>query len=97
MLRKDHGINILAINETKLDPSYSTQLARINGLEHERKDRTSIGAGVTIYVKDSISYKLRKDVSYNDHELICVEILSHKAKSYFVIVMANGDVSGAGK
>ena len=43
LLHKDHDIHILAINETKLDPSYYTQLTRSNGFEHERKVRTSIG------------------------------------------------------
>ena len=62
LLLRNHDIHILAINETKLDPSYSTQLTRINGFEHERKERTSNGEGVAIYIKDSISYKLRKDI-----------------------------------
>ena len=53
---------MLAINETKLDPSYSTQLTRTNGFEHERKDETFNGGGAAIYNKDSISYKLRKDI-----------------------------------
>ena len=85
LLLRSHDIHILAINETKLDPSYSTQLTRINGFEHEGKDRTSNGGGVAIYIKDSISYKLRKDIPHNDLELICVEILPPKAKSYFVV------------
>ena len=80
---KDHDIHILPFNGTKLDPSYFTQLTRINGFEQERKDRTSNGGGVAIYIKDSISYKLRKDIFYNDLELICVE--TPKAKSYFFV------------
>ena len=58
LLLRDHDIHIIAINETKLDPRYSTQLTRINGFEHECKDRTSNGGGVAIYIKDSIRYKL---------------------------------------
>ena len=78
-------LHIIAINETKLDPSYSTQLTRSNGFEHERKDRTSSGGGVAVYIKDSFSYKLRKDIPYNDLELICAEILPPKAMSYVVV------------
>ena len=85
LLLRNHDIHILATNETKLDPSYSTQLTGINGFEHERMDRTSNGGGVAIYIKDSISYQLRKDIPHNDLELICVEILPPKAKSYFVV------------
>ena len=64
LLLRNHDIHIIAINETKLDPNYSTQLTRINGFEHERKDRTSNGGGVAVYIKDSISYKLRTDIPY---------------------------------
>ena len=78
---RDHDIHIMAINETKLDSSYSTQPTRINGFEHERKNRTSNGGSVAIYIKDSIRYKLRKDIPDSDPELICVEISSPKAKS----------------
>ena len=85
LLLSYHDIHIIDINEAKLDPSYSTQLTKINGFEYDRKDRTSNGRGVAIYIKDSISYKLRKDIPYNDLELICVEILPPKAKSYFVV------------
>ena len=40
LLLKDHDIQILASNGTKVDPRYSTQLIRISGFEHECKDRT---------------------------------------------------------
>ena len=53
LLLKDHDVHILAINETELDPSYSTRLTRINGFEHQRKDRTLNGGGVAISLKDS--------------------------------------------
>ena len=45
----------------------------------------SNGGGVAIYSKDSIRYKLRKDIPHNYLELICVEILPPKAKSYYVV------------
>ena len=82
---RDHDIHIIAISETTLDPSYSTQLTRNNGFEHEHKDRTSNGEGVAINIKDSISSKLRKDIPCHDLELICVETLPSKAKSYFLV------------
>ena len=85
LLLKVHDIYLLTINETKIDPSYSKQFTRINGFEHERKDRTFNGEGVAIYLKDSISYKPRKDIPDNDLELICVKILPPKVKSYFVV------------
>ena len=85
LLLRDHDIQIIAINETKLDPSYSTQLSRINGFLHERKDRMSSGGGVSIYIKDSIKCKLQNDIPDCNLELISVEILPPKAKSYFLV------------
>ena len=83
MLLRDHDIHIIAINETKLDPSYSTQLTRINGFEHERKDGTSNGGAVAIHIKDCIRYKLRRDIPDSDLELTCVEILPPKLSHIF--------------
>ena len=78
LLLRDHDIHIIAINETTLDPSYSSQLTRINRFEHERNDRTSNGGGVASYIKDSIRYKLRTDIPDCDLELFCIEILPTK-------------------
>ena len=47
LLLRDHDIHMIAINETKLDSSYSTELPRTNSFEHERKDKTCNGRGVT--------------------------------------------------
>ena len=87
LLLRDYDIHINTINENKLDASYSTQLTRIYSFEHERKDRTSHGGGVAIYIKDSISYELRKDIPYNYLELICVEILSFLDKEEKEVIL----------
>ena len=58
LLFRDNDIHIIAINETKLDSSYFTQLNSINGFKHEHKDRRSIGGGAAIDIKDCIRYKL---------------------------------------
>ena len=55
------------------------------GYQQERLDRTSNGGGVSIYVRDSIKYKRRRDVPTDDLELICIEIEPPKSKSFLVL------------
>ena len=79
------GIHILAMNETKVENSYSKQLMNILGYQQERKDRTTHGGGVVLYIREPIQYTRRTDLSPQDLEIICVEIQSLKSKPYIVI------------
>ena len=79
------GIHILALNETKLDPQYPKELTAIVGYQQERLDRTCNGGGVSLYIRDSVKFKLRDDVPTDNLELICVEIQPPKCKSYLVV------------
>ena len=45
-------IDILALNEIKIDPLYPTVLICIPGYEQARLERSSHGGGVAIYIKD---------------------------------------------
>ncbi len=59
LLIKNSGLHILALNETKLDPHYPKELTDLVGYQQERLERTCNGGGVSIYIRDSISYKPR--------------------------------------
>ena len=86
LLIRDFGIQILALNETKLDPDYPKELTSVAGYQQERLDRTCNGGGVSIYIRDSIKYKRRLDVPIDDLELICIEVEPPKSKSFLVLV-----------
>ena len=81
----EKGIHILALNETKVDNSYSKQLTNILGYQQERKDRTAHGGGVVLYIREPIQCTRRTDLPSQDLELICVEVQPPKSKSYIVI------------
>ena len=49
------GIQILALNETKLDPEFPKELTSMSGYQQERLERTCNGGGVSIYIRDSIT------------------------------------------
>ena len=70
-------IDILAINETKLDPSVKNNEIHLPGFEIVRKDLTNNGrngGGVCIYIKNNINYTLREDLSFVDLECVSLKI-----------------------
>ena len=63
-------IDILAINETKLDASIKDGEIHLPGYDVLRKDRESNGrngSGVCIYVRSNINFQLRADLSPNNN------------------------------
>ena len=46
----------MALNEIKLDPEYPRELTTIPGYEHEQRERTCRSDGVSVYIRDSVSY-----------------------------------------
>ena len=79
------NVHILALNETKIDPSYSCELTDIAGYQIERPERSARGGGISIYVWDSIRFNRRMDVPIEDLELICIEILPQICNSFLVL------------
>ena len=84
-LIRSQGIHLLALNETKLDPNYPKDLTNIPGYQQERRDRARNGGGVSIYVRDTIKYKLRSEVPTDDLEIICIGINPSKGKSFLIL------------
>lgn len=85
ILLRDLGIHILALNEIKIDKNYPRELTGISGFQQERLERNGDGGGVSMYIRDSIKYKIRNDIPINDLELICIEIEPPKSKPFFVL------------
>ncbi len=87
MLVKELGIQILAINETKLDNTIDDSLVNIEGYTIKRCDRDRNGGGVAIYLKDTLLDKstVREDVPKSFLELLCVEIKPVRASPFLVM------------
>ena len=58
ILLADRSIDILSINETKLDDSIKSCEVQIPGYEFIRRDRNRQGGGVGFYIKNSINLTL---------------------------------------
>ena len=86
ILLANNDIDIISINETKLNESIQDHEVHIPGYEIIRRDRlTKGGGGVCFYVKNSINFTVRSDLHMDALENLCLEI--HKPKTRpFVIV-----------
>ena len=70
-------IDILAVNETRLDDTISSgEVTVVPGYALERNDRNTDGGGVALYIRNTINYERLFDL-----ELIGIKIIKLKAKS----------------
>ncbi|XP_048587462.1 uncharacterized protein LOC125570205 [Nematostella vectensis] len=85
ILLDENPIDILAINETKLDDNVSDNEVHLSGYEIIRRDRTSGGGGgVCFYVRSGINYKVRSDLNILDLENLCIEINKPRSTPFLV-------------
>ena len=83
MLR-DKKIDILALNETRLDSSISDELVGVDGYDLLRADRTRNGGGVCIYIRCNINYQKRPDLVPNDLEAVSLEVKQANSQSFII-------------
>ena len=57
VLLHDNNIDILALNETKLDPNILKCHTDIDGYHHERFNRNRHGSGICVYIKILLTTK----------------------------------------
>lgn len=75
ILLSHNDVDILSINETKLDANISVMISPIPEYEIIRRDRvTNGGGGICFYVKNAISFTIRNDLHMDALENLCLEI-----------------------
>lgn len=77
-------IEILAINESKIDDSVLDREINIVGYNLVRKNRNRYGGGVVLYIRNNISYAERKDLVPNNLEMVCVEVSRPHNRSFLI-------------
>ena len=77
-------IDLIAFNETWLDPNITDNMISLDGYDVIREDRSRNGGGVCIYLRSSINYKIRKDLVPPELEAVCVEIIKPHSKQFLV-------------
>lgn len=85
ILLAHNEIDILSINETKLNETISDNEVNISGYDIIRRDRiTNGGGGVCFYVKSSINFTIRNDLNMDTLENLCLEIQKPRSKPFVV-------------
>ena len=77
-------LEVLVINESKLDNTITDGEIHIPGYVLIRKDRNRQGGGVALYIKENISFSDRHDLAPARLEIICVEINLPYNRSFLV-------------
>ncbi len=80
----DREVDILAINETRLDPDFPKELISIYGYNWIGRDRNRHGGGIGFYIRDTLNYRVRSDLNNTDIEVLTIEISKYKTKPFLV-------------
>ena len=75
-------IEILCIDETKLDSSFPDQQFKIEGYQFPpyRRDRNAHGGGKLVFIRQSLIVKRLQDLELEEHESICIELTISNTK-----------------
>ena len=83
LLAQESKASIIAVTETWLDPSVTNREIAIDGYNTVRKDRSSHGGGVCLYIKTSLAYNTRPDLD-NNLEATWIDLLLKKTKPILI-------------
>ena len=75
---------VIAVSETWFDSSVTNAEASISGYNLIRKDRSSAGGGVCIYIRNDLAYNPRQDLDLCDLEAVWLDLLLVKTKPILV-------------
>ena len=85
ILLAENPLDILAINETKLNESDQDNEVYVPEYEIVRRDRLRDGGGgVCFYIRTNINYSIRTDLNVQNLENLCIEIRKHRSKPFIV-------------
>ena len=89
VLMRENKIDILALNETKLDTELDSKTEEkqvsIPGYTVLRCDRNSHGGGVAIYLRDTLNFEHRTDLKTDNLEMICIELKPKCSKPFILL------------
>ena len=80
-------IDILSVNETKLDSSIGNSDIHLSGYDVVRLDRKvngRNGGGVCMYIRSNLNFRIREDLAYNDIEILIIEISNPRSRPFLV-------------
>ena len=82
-------LDVISINETRLEQGVLNYEIYIPGYEIVPRDRNRNGGGVCFYIKTSINYSVRTDLNINNLE-ICVLKSGNQIQNRFLLSRGTG-------
>ena len=83
----DKSLDILSINETRLDGSVDNNSIQLEGYNLVRKDRSREGGAVATYFRDHLNVKERAELIPDCIEAVCIEVIKIKSKPILVTTL----------
>ena len=81
----DYSIDIISINETKLDDTIKSCEVHIPGYKFVRRDRNRQGGGVGFYIKTSITlFVVCSNLNVPTLENLCIKIRKPNSKPFLI-------------
>ena len=74
ILLANYPLDVISINETRLEQGILNSEIYIPGYEIVRRDRNRNGRGVCFYIKTAINYSVCTNLNINNLENLCLEI-----------------------
>ena len=87
ILIKENNIDLLPINEIKLDNRIKNDTVAIDGYTVKRFDRNRHGGGAALYIRETLDFELRDDIPKASMESICIEVKLKCSKSFFIVAL----------
>ena len=81
----ENKIDIISINETKLDDTIRDEQVAIEGFSLLRLDRNRHGGGVAFYIRETVNYEHRIHIRTSNTELLCIEVKQKCTKPFNVM------------
>ena len=83
ILLAENPLDILAINETKLNKSNQDNEVYVPDYEIVQRHRLRDGGGgVCFYIRTNTNYSIRTDLNVQNLENLCIEICKHRSKPF---------------
>ena len=84
-LLSKHGIDYLAISESKLSDSFSKTMFDVDGYNQFRQDHTELSGGIVVFVRDDLPHCRKPNLELNSNgiESVCIEICIGSKKTIF--------------
>ena len=81
---KNNEIDVLAINESRMDNSIAPEMVTAHGYNWVSKDRNRFGSGVGFYIRNTTNFCLRHDLNVDDIEILSIEIIKNRVKPFLI-------------